>query len=140
MTNIRIRFPFEPQPKLRPRFKARYNRVLTFTPASTKAFENQITAYYINQAKGFCFEQYRPLAIQLEFGLPVPKSTSKKKASDMLCQIILPTKKPDIDNLTKSVMDALNGVAWHDDAQVVQLEARKNYAEDPYILMIIREL
>jgi Holliday junction resolvase RusA-like endonuclease len=35
------------------------------------------------------------------------------------------TKKPDIDNLTKAILDALNGIAWNDDAQVAQITAKK---------------
>ena len=41
---------------------------------------------------------------------------------------LLPTKKPDVDNVAKSVLDALNGVAWLDDSQVVRLEISKSYS------------
>lgn len=140
MTNIKVRFPFEPQPKLRPRFHVRCNHVATFTPPATKIFENQVAEYYKNAARGFCFEQGTPIAIELEFGIAIPKSTSKKRKADMAAGYILPTKKPDIDNLTKSVMDALNGIAWHDDAQVCSLQAGKYYTDAPYFQMIIREL
>lgn len=140
MTNIKVRFPFEPQPKLRPRFKVRYNRVITFTPPATKAFENQVAEYYKNTVRGFRFEQGTPIAIELEFGLPIPKSTTKKRRQDITDGYILHTKKPDIDNLTKSVMDALNGVAWHDDAQVCRIQAGKYYTDAPCFQMIIRAL
>lgn len=140
MTNILVNFPFEPQPKLRPRFKVRYNRVITFTPPATKAFEDQVAVYYKNAVNGFCFEQGKPIAIELEFGLAIPKSTSKKDRERMLNGFIAPAKKPDIDNLTKSVMDALNGVAWHDDAQVCHIQAGKNYTDAPYFKLKIREL
>ena len=51
MTHIKVWFPFEPQPKLRPRFKVRYNHVSTFTPPATKAFENQVAEMIKSKAK-----------------------------------------------------------------------------------------
>lgn len=38
-----------------------------------------------------------------------------------------PTIKPDIDNIAKQILDALNGIAWKDDAQVVRLTVQKRY-------------
>lgn len=40
----------------------------------------------------------------------------------------LPLKKPDIDNIVKVVADALNGVAYHDDTQIVMVVAKKVYS------------
>ena len=37
------------------------------------------------------------------------------------------TKKPDLDNLVKSVLDGLNGIAYVDDNQIIDIEARKEY-------------
>ena len=43
----------------------------------------------------------------------------------MLNGELLPAKKPDIDNIVKAVLDALNEVAYRDDTQVVELQVRK---------------
>ena len=48
--------------------------------------------------------------------------------------------KPDTDKLCRAVLDALTGVAYVDDAQVVWLEATKNYAETPGTVIEIREM
>ncbi|MBQ2175307.1 MAG: RusA family crossover junction endodeoxyribonuclease, partial [Alphaproteobacteria bacterium] len=51
------------------------------------------------------------------------------------------TVKPDLDNLTKALLDALNDIAWHDDAQIVDLQIRKEYTTgDGYIDLYIRQL
>ena len=47
----------------------------------------------------------------------------------MLNGELRPTKKPDCDNIAKVILDALNGIAYHDDSQVVELVVHKHYAE-----------
>ena len=69
----------------------------------------------------------------------VPKSTSKKKAAEMLSNNISPTKKPDIDNIIKIVLDGMNKFAFKDDTQVIKLEVEKKYAETPRIYVKIEE-
>lgn len=48
--------------------------------------------------------------------------------------------KPDIDKLCRALLDALTGVVYADDAQVVLLEATKQYAETPGTVIEIREM
>jgi Holliday junction resolvase RusA-like endonuclease len=69
----------------------------------------------------------------------VPKSKSKKVAADMLNGHILPTKKPDIDNIAKIILDGLNGIAWDDDKQIVELLVGKRYGE-PSVIVAIEEM
>ena len=57
----------------------------------------------------------------------------------MLSGEILPTKKPDIDNILKVVADALNGVAYLDDVQVIEVNADKTYSEEEGLLVTVRE-
>lgn len=61
-----------------------------------------------------------PLRVALTFWVPKARSRPKREA--------YPAHKPDLDNLVKSVLDALRGLAWRDDAQIVVLEAAKYYA------------
>ena len=63
--------------------------------------------------------------MEIDIYFSIPKSYSKCKRSAAECNIIRPTKKPDIDNVTKSVLDALNGVAYKDDTQVAEVSVRK---------------
>jgi Holliday junction resolvase RusA-like endonuclease len=46
---------------------------------------------------------------------------------------VLPTTKPDADNVVKAVFDGLNGVLWRDDVLVVDLRVRKRYAATPCV-------
>lgn len=138
--NISLTMPFEPVPKLRPRFSVIRGRVHTHTPYKTKEFENRVAAYYIEQTKGFKFEQGTPLAISLYFGMPVPKSFTKKKCKQIVAGELWHTVKPDCDNLTKAILDALNEVAWHDDAQITTLKVQKGYSiEGAFVRMQISE-
>lgn len=78
--------------------------------------------------------------LTLEFLLPRPKSMVWKKKDMPRC---LAPGKPDLDNYCKAVMDALNGVAWVDDGQVVKLTASKLYAagkEEPGVTIKIIEV
>jgi crossover junction endodeoxyribonuclease RusA len=62
-----------------------------------------------------------PVSLTLAFALPRPTSLPKK--------IIDHCKKPDLDKLARAVKDALSGVLWTDDAQVVALACRKRYCQ-----------
>ena len=70
----------------------------------------------------------------------IPASAWKKKREQMIFGEIKPTKKPDWDNIGKLVTDALNGIAWHDDAQIVKSTVIKVYTADkPRIEVTIRK-
>lgn len=71
---------------------------------------------------------------------PIAKNTSKKKRQQMLAGLIRPTKKPDLDNVIKSILDALNKVAYHDDTQIVSLSMEKFYSGSPRVEVSISNL
>ena len=83
MKDVYVTIPLEPQPKLRPRFRVVRGRVFTHTPYQTKAFENQVAALYMAQAKGGIFERHKPLEVRISFFMEIPKSYSKKKRADI---------------------------------------------------------
>ena len=69
-----------------------------------------------------------------------PKSLSKKERSEIDGGKTVPkTTKPDIDNLTKAILDALNGIAWKDDAQVAQINIQKIWSTKDQIEIEIWE-
>lgn len=74
-----------------------------------------------------------PVRLSIAFYLPRPKSAPK--------QVILPTKKPDLDKLVRSVKDALTQVVWRDDSQVVDLVVTKRYAVNapPHVDIVVEE-
>lgn len=115
--------PGKPQGKARPRVTRRG----AYTPAKTKAYEQAVAAAYRAQAGAYFGESQ--LAVMVFAYFEPPKSTSKKKRAAMLDGTIKPTTKPDADNIAKAVCDALNGIAYHDDAQITVMIIRKAYRE-----------
>lgn len=81
-----------------------------------------------------------PVSLRIRFRITPPKSTTKKlRAEIMNCSAIYEGSY-DLDNMVKSVMDALNRVCWADDKQVMKIEAIKVASEKPGIDIIIEPL
>lgn len=72
------------------------------------------------------------------FYFAVPLSFSKRRREDALAGRLLPTKKPDVDNLVKLVTDALKGIVWRDDAQITEMHIWKRYSDRPRTVVEIR--
>lgn len=72
-----------------------------------------------------------PVEIELDFGLPKPKSAPKRKR-------VWPDKRPDLDKLTRAVLDALTYVVYADDSQVVRIHASKDYGPPGVVVEIRR--
>ena len=81
-----------------------------------------------------------PLEVHIIAYYEIPKSISKKKKQEMLEDKIRPTIKPDTDNIAKSILDSLNGIAYKDDKQIVSLKVDKYYAEVPSVSVGIKEV
>jgi len=125
---LSLYFPIKPEPKLRAR-KGKFGN--WYTPDKTKNFEYQITMYAKQRLpKGFKPYSKVPLTVVIEYGMAQPKS-SKKDGYHII--------KPDLDNLIKSVTDALNGLVWEDDCIIASLRATKIYVDTPFIHLIVNE-
>ena len=126
-----------PVPKGRPRFSKVGGFMRSYTPKKTSDYETEVRT----QAQAVMTREplETPVAVYLYFRLPIPRSHSKKRQEACLSGSERPIKKPDIDNLAKSVLDGLNGVIWHDDSQIVSLHLTKVYARNPGIDLLIRE-
>lgn len=69
------------------------------------------------------------LEVEFTAYLPIPSSDSKKTRADKLTGAVQHTKKPDVDNLAKQLLDAMTRLEfWSDDAQICGLFCRKRYA------------
>ena len=126
----------EPKGKGRPRFSRNGH---TYTPETTANYENLVKLEFERQ----CSKRYEKgeqlrMVIQAHFG--IPKSTPKKQREAMLARAIRPTKQPDADNILKIVADSLNGLAYHDDAQLVYAEVEKYISEEPRVSVKIEQL
>ena len=131
LTYERTIYGLEPVAKGRPRF-TRYGK--TYTPKKTTVYEKAVRDGYA----GFKFKG--AIMLSVVFGMPIPKSTTKKMRQMMLDRIVFPAKKPDTDNLLKAVCDALNGVAFDDDSQIVIMRGSKVYAAEPFVTIKIAEV
>ena len=103
-----------------------------FTPAKTAAYEGLI-AHAAQEARSGLALMEGPLAVNLFLDCQVPASWSKRKALAALNGELMPTTKPDADNVLKAVLDGCNGVLWRDDVQVVDVRVRKRYAATPAV-------
>lgn len=115
-------------PKQRPRFRRKTGTA--YTPASTINFEASVRSYaqkYLADHGSLPMEG--ACEVYITINKAVPDSTSKKKRMEMLQGLIPVTTKPDVDNVAKSILDALNGVWYKDDRQVVKLTVEKRYSE-----------
>ena len=135
-----IHFTVEGAPKAKARHRSYINdgRINTYTPMTTSAWEQYIKLVAGPHAPRNLFEG--PISLQCIFYMPIPKSWSKKKQHQASIHSIQPTVKPDVDNMLKLVKDALNGVIWKDDKQVVHVNARKLYSQDPRTEIFIEEI
>lgn len=123
----------EPRGKGRPRF-TRCGR--PYTDKKTQAYEAMIQNVY-RQCFGTMHEG--PVSVMIHANHSVPKSWSKAARAMALSGEVAATRKPDADNIAKIVLDALNGLAWHDDTQVVELTVTKSYAENAYVDVVINK-
>lgn len=126
--------PGTPVGKARPRV-TRSGRV--YTPESTAQAEEAIRQA-AQQAMYGLEPMEGPLVATLAFIMPIPTSWSKRHRDDALTGVMAHTSRPDLDNLIKTVLDALNGIAYSDDKQIVRLGATKAYGLEPKVLISIR--
>lgn len=122
--------------KERPRVNMNTGRV--YTPNKTKDYEALIQQYFKLK-----YPRHEVLTgriyIDIIAYLKIPDSTSKTKKEQMLENIISPTKKPDVDNIAKSILDALNGFVFKDDNQVSKISVEKRYALEEKIIVKVIE-
>ncbi len=116
--------PGKPQGKARPRV----TRNGTYTPQRTKDYQNRIKQAYNGE-----YLPEKPLIATIVCYYSIAKNTSKAKHRLMLEGKLFPLVRPDIDNVAKVILDALNGVAYKDDNLIVQLQIKKKYSDDPRV-------
>lgn len=133
MTAIRLTIPGECVPKARPRM-TRYG---VYTPPRTKQYERYIQtllkSHRVPKLEG-------PLKVTIVINKGIPKSMGKKKQALAIAKQLFPTVKPDLDNYIKAVLDACNGIAFHDDNAICELRAYKIYSHNPRVELVIEQM
>nr|WP_270250323.1 RusA family crossover junction endodeoxyribonuclease [Coprococcus catus] len=127
----------KPVGKGRPRFRRMGNFVQTYTPTTTVDYEKLVRLRFQN-AGGQITD--KPVRVGITAFFAPPKSTKKKQKAEMLANLVLPTKKPDVDNIAKIILDALNKIAYVDDSQVIELSVIKRYAAEAKVIVHIEEI
>ncbi|MCZ2135296.1 MAG: RusA family crossover junction endodeoxyribonuclease [Burkholderiales bacterium] len=102
------------------------------TPAKTVAYEG-LVAHAAQQAMAGRALLDCAVGCSVFINAQVPASWSRKKLRMALAGELMPTTKPDADNVVKAIFDGLNGVLWRDDVLVVDLRVRKRYAASPCV-------
>jgi Holliday junction resolvase RusA-like endonuclease len=75
--------------------------------------------------------------VELLVELALPQSWSRAKQLAAIAGEIMPASRPDIDNFVKAALDAINTIIIADDAQIVELHARKRYGVAPKLLLSV---
>lgn len=119
-----------PIPQSRPRFNSYSKRA--YEKSDIKSYKQRVS-YAARKEFKEPIERDTPLEISMRFYMPIPKYLSKVKKNRLAFdkEIRYVTKKPDLDNLAKAILDGLNGIAYFDDGQVVKLNVEKVYSFDP---------
>lgn len=120
--------PGAPVGKGRPKFARRGNFVTTYTPEKTASYENLVKMAAARAMDGRSMYECAVAVVMWLYVTP-PASWSQKKQREALLNNILPTSKPDVDNVIKGIFDAMNEIVWKDDKQVVELTVKKRYSE-----------
>jgi Holliday junction resolvase RusA-like endonuclease len=97
------------------------------TPKDTVSYENWVKTCYQQQCNEYT---KKPIKADIYVYYQIPKSYSKSKRDKCIKNLIRPTKKPDADNVAKIILDSLNGIAYKDDTQIVDLRVYKYFTED----------
>ena len=120
----------------RPRaFKMRgTGQIRVYDPAKSKSWKQDVKTQVLQKlaftSDGGLAEG--PLEVYLGFKLPRPKSAPKRR--------LYPDRKPDLSNMTKAIEDALKGVVYRDDSQIVRMVLEKDYDPQPGVVIRVRAM
>ncbi len=111
---------------------------IVYTPNKTKDYE-----MLVQQSFKIKYPRVKMIETRCEVEiiayLSIPKATSKALREEMLENKISPTKKPDVDNIAKSILDSMNKFVFKDDNQVSRITVEKRYGEVEKAVIKIRE-
>ena len=140
---MRIEFDILPKAQSRPR-----TRVVTRKDGRPYPviYEPSGCTAYKKALKVLALKQYRnpllkgPIKVVMIFKMPLPYRFNQSQKEDALQGLIVPVSKPDGDNMEKALLDAMNGLLWSDDSQIVECRWNKIYSEKPGIILQFEEV
>lgn len=123
--------PGVPVPKGRPRVTRSGH---AFTPKRTRDYESKVAMIAASEHEGAPFTG--PLEVSVVAYLPKPKKPKEKLSVPM----IRSPNNGDVDNYSKAALDAIEGIVFENDSQIIQLTASKQYHKTPQLIVTVREI
>ena len=131
---IHFKIEGKPVPQGRPRAVRMGAGVRMYDPPKSKVYKQMVAAKVRSYMKINGIQTItEPLAVHLNFYFTPPKSYSKKRIRAIEAKEELFTKKPDVDNLAKSILDSCNNLLFKDDSQIIGLTIGKHYGHEDYV-------
>lgn len=124
-------------------------RVVRMRNGQTRAYNSEKSVVYKRIVKAAALSEMnkqrltmtdRPLAMRLTFVFAPPKSYTKNKLEAVKSGELRYTKKPDLDNLAKAILDACNNTVYKDDSQIITLSINKEYGHTDHVAVEITQL
>lgn len=135
---IEVTIPGKPVPSRRPRFSRVGNRVHTHMPEDSQSYKAVVQHHLLVAMKSRgLLPSCGAVSVEIDAYFECPKSQRRKREKTPQRPH---TGRPDCDNLAKQLLDAGNGVAWVDDAQVFRCVVQKFVAaqdEPPRVVVRI---
>jgi len=135
---VMFTIPGVPVGKGRPRFSRQGGKVRTHTPEKTVNYES-LVRLAASQAMAGHDLLTRPVSLFLTMHMPIPASWSKRRHELAARGLIGATVKPDLDNVCKSIADAMNGIVYLDDKLIVSATIVKQYGTVPHVAVRVQE-
>ncbi len=132
---IKLIIPGIPVAQGRPKFGKGH----AYDPQKSRDYKAYVALMASNQMNTPPMKEALRLTVKIY--RPMPKNFSKKKQAAAEDGDIRPMTKPDLDNYIKGVKDALNGIVWADDSQVVEYgPSGKWYSDQPRVEIWVKEV
>ena len=129
----------EPVPKGRPRFSTKGKFPVAYTPEKTKNYESDV-GMMAKAAMGASKPLEGALEAFIYVTFAVPASYSKKRTEACLSGQEKHTKKPDLDNVVKSVIDGMDKIVFENDSQFTSIHATKVYGEVAKVEVLVKQI
>jgi Holliday junction resolvase RusA-like endonuclease len=128
----------EPIAKGRPRVTTRGKFPVVYTPEKTRTYETEV-GMMAKAAMGNTEPLEGALEAFIYVTFPVPASYSKKRTEACLSGSEKHIKKPDLDNVIKSVIDGMDKIVFENDSQITSIHSTKVYGEVAKVEVVVRQ-
>ena len=123
----------EAVPQGRPRFMRNGH---AYDPQKSRDYKEQVAFAASWAMRGqSAFQKGTPLKCAITIWHKTPARFTKEQKKMVENETLRPTSKPDVDNIAKSITDAMNGIVYADDSQIVELICEKYYAVEPKVMV-----